>query len=365
MTRTADVTVVGGGPAGCATAIALCRTGLRVTLLDQGRPAGAGIGETLPAEAHAMLTRLGAWQWFPAGGRVRSGGTCSAWGGADLAWRDGFAQAAGAGWHVDRDALDPALRRAAACGGADVRGGVRVVYAGRRRRGGWLLSLRDGTGRSTRLATAFVVDASGRAAVVARHFGPRHSADRLTSSYARIGGCPDAAPLRHAIVESVPDGWWYAAGLPSGQRAVAFFSDADLVRRRRAACPGGWYALLRQTRFIFDALGRPGQPERVRCAPAASHCLLRVHGGDWAAAGDAVTAWDPLTAAGLTTALRSGVDLAAAVRAALAGNPGALDQYAARVHQLYTRYLIQRSSYYQIERRWPEAEFWRRRKAEN
>jgi hypothetical protein len=54
-----------------------------------------------------------------------------------------------------------------------------------------------------------------------------------------------------------------------------------------------------------------------------------------------------------------------AFRAALAGNPGALDQYAARVHQLYTRYLIQRSSYYQIERRWPEAEFWRRRKAEN
>jgi 2-polyprenyl-6-methoxyphenol hydroxylase-like FAD-dependent oxidoreductase len=169
--------------------------------------------------------------------------------------------------------------------------------------------------------------------------------------------------LRHAIIESVADGWWYAAARPSGQPAAAFFSDHDLIRRRQAAGPGGWYALLRQTRHVFDALGRPHEPRQVRSTSAASHCLLRLHGGDWAATGDAATAWDPLSASGLTAALRSGSELALAISAALAGNPGALNRYGETIHRRYTRYLFQRSAYYQIEKRWPEAEFWQRRMA--
>lgn len=363
MTCISEVTVIGAGPAGCATAIALLDAGLPVTLLDHGRPGSAGVGQTIPAEAFAMLTQLDAWKWFPAGGRMRAAGIGSAWGEDDLAWRDGFTQPLGAGWHVDRDAFDAALRRAAISSGADVRGGVRVVNALRRPSGGWLLSLRDTAGRISPFATGFVVDASGRAAILARRFGPRHIADRLASSHACIARRGETAPLRHAIIESVEDGWWYAAGLPSGQLAAAFFSDADLIRRRHAARPGGWYSLLRRTRHVFGALGRPRQPEQVRSASASSHCLLRVHGNDWAAVGDAATAWDPLTSAGLAMALRSGVELAQAIRAARAAEPGALDRYAERIHRRYTGYLFQRSGYYQIERRWPEAEFWRRRTA--
>ena len=48
--RRADVIVVGGGPAGCSTALALARTGIAVTILERSRYEAFRVGETLPPE---------------------------------------------------------------------------------------------------------------------------------------------------------------------------------------------------------------------------------------------------------------------------------------------------------------------------
>jgi 2-polyprenyl-6-methoxyphenol hydroxylase-like FAD-dependent oxidoreductase len=360
-----DVTIVGGGPAGSAAAIGLRAAGLPVTLIDQARPGAAGIGQTLPADAMTLLARLGAWDDLPASGRMRSAGIGSAWGAPELAWQDSFTHPLGTGWHVDRESLDPALRRAATASGARVLAGRRVAVA-RPANGGWLLDITGaGPGRDSarRVFTSFLVDASGRAALVGRRFSQRHVGDRLMAVHARLDPPARAAVARHALIESGPGGWWYGASRPDSGLTAVFFSDADVIRELRAATTAGWHSLLRKTGHLYDALGRPGRPAAVRTAAASSHCLVRVCGPGWAAVGDAATAWDPLSSAGVTMALWSGLRVAEAIGRARDGDETAIARYAAEVRRRYTAFLVERGTYYGSERRWPDDPFWSRRAA--
>ena len=82
--RSADVIVLGGGPAGTATAIALAGFGWSVIVLERSHYESTRIGETLPPEVKRPLTALGMWERFLADGPVGSPGIASAWGQAEL-----------------------------------------------------------------------------------------------------------------------------------------------------------------------------------------------------------------------------------------------------------------------------------------
>jgi len=63
--RTCDVAILGGGPAGCATALALKRRGVpNVCLVESGDPSGMQVGETLPPDTRLILTNLAVWDDF-------------------------------------------------------------------------------------------------------------------------------------------------------------------------------------------------------------------------------------------------------------------------------------------------------------
>ena len=63
---TFDVAVVGGGPGGSATALALRAhaPSLSVALIEASRYESPRIGETLPPPARQMLEHLGVWEAF-------------------------------------------------------------------------------------------------------------------------------------------------------------------------------------------------------------------------------------------------------------------------------------------------------------
>src|ERR1700735_1659026 len=87
--RQVDVVLMGGGPAGSATALLLGKAGLSTLILNPA-PKYSRLGETLPAAAAPLLRHLGVWNSFCEQDPSRLGGLASAWGGSNLECRDLF-----------------------------------------------------------------------------------------------------------------------------------------------------------------------------------------------------------------------------------------------------------------------------------
>jgi flavin-dependent dehydrogenase len=361
--RAFDVAVAGGGPAGCATALALRAhaPGLSVVLLEASAYDRPRLGETLPPLTRQVLAHLGVWEAFRRQGHREVHGTAAAWGSAAPWHHDYLFTTQGPGWHLDRVAFDAMLAAEAGGRGVRVLRRTRVTHAVRQG-DVWQLRLRGGGCVTAR----FLVDATGPGAAFARRSGARFAAaDRLTG-YARCFA--EAAPGDpRTLVEAVAEGWWYTAGLPGGLRIAACLTDADLARRLSLADPSHWMRLLAATDGVQSLLrgASPRGPVVVR--PAHSRQLLPAAGDageGWLAVGDAASLFDPLSSQGILKGLRSGLFAAYAISDLLARGDGrGLDRYTRQVREEFASYARARTRYYAEERRWPRSEFWRRRAA--
>jgi flavin-dependent dehydrogenase len=222
------------------------------------------------------------------------------------------------------------------------------------------LRLADGSQVNAR----FVLDCSGRAAVFGRRRAGQCRADRLVAAYDFLRSHDAAVELTPAtLIEAAADGWWYAALLPDQRLSLAYFSDPDLLPRGLAHDAATWHALVASTRYVLrwldDAGFRIDRPPRL--ASAATTWLQPAAGEDWATAGDAAAAFDPLSSHGLTTALWSGRRAALAGAAALDGEPARLASYTETLGAAVHTYLAQRQAVYGRERRFADRTFWRRR----
>jgi flavin-dependent dehydrogenase len=355
-----DVAVIGGGPAGLATALRLAEPpGLSVTVLERAEEPRVKIGETVPPEVRPVLEGLGVWPAFQAAGHLPGWGTSSCWGSPDLGYNDFLFQPAGHGWHLDRARFEADLEKEAVARGVCVRRSVGVRTA-MEISDGWSLRVRTAKGEES-LRARIVVDASGRQAAFASQQGARRLAfDALAGVYRFfVPHRPRETGL--TLVEADENGWWYSAALPGGRAVACFMTDADLLHRLRLGGDAGWQAQAarsRQTAARLRAATALGPP---RVKPAASSVLDLAAGRAWLAVGDAASTFDPLSSRGILKALLSGTRAAAAVRSALAGDREALPLYAEQVWSEMERYLAVREQHYGLERRWPGAPFWSRR----
>lgn len=349
-----EVAVAGAGPAGAVAALVAARSGRRVVLLDDPRPARRRIGESLPGAARPLLRDLGLLPLVEAG-HEPCVGNLSAWGSRELVATDALRDPHGPGWHLDRPRFDDDLRRhAAAAGAVSRRGRVRTVEAVD---GGWRIGFGGG---ATDLTARWVIDATGRHAAVARRLGVvRHRDDGLVAIHA--WAAPRAGDRdRRTLVESAPDGWWYTARLPDGHRVVALHVDGEeAVAMLRT--PEGWHERLASTVHVAAAVAGARFPTGPRATDAGGARLERFAGQGWLAAGDAALSFDPLSSQGLFHALFTGLRAAEAVDAALGGEPAAVAAYAARLESVRVAYLDHHRAHYRAEGRWPERSFWSRR----
>ncbi len=358
------VAIIGAGPAGCATAIALARRGISdVALFEAGATDGPRIGETIPGAALPLLSRLGLMERFTARGHLPSLGSTAVWGKAAPHHNDGFANPFGGGWHLDRTGFDADLKaEAMACGVP--------LHAGRLRAmtpegTGHRLHF-DGADEPFEVTATLVVDASGvRAAALRSLKVARNAVDALAFYWTVLPlAAPEAMPAR-TFLESVPDGWWYASRIPGGRAVVGLAADPDAGTR----FPDGaaFRAALAETRLIGAeiARGRPLDDDawpRIAIAPTA--ILSAVAGPGWLAVGDAAASLDPLLSQGLTRALDDGLAAADAIAGAQAGDEDAFNAYQDRIFARFTAGMRLRAGFYAGENRWPEAPFWRRRQVQ-
>jgi flavin-dependent dehydrogenase len=243
---------------------------------------------------------------------------------------------------------------------------------------GWLLGFASGVGprrRQRQLRCTYLVDATGRAAALARQQGAkRRNADRLvglagvlTARADTRGRAADACDPC-TLVEACAEGWWYSALLPGRRLIAVYLTDSDLLRRRDGSWQAFWQARLRQTvhtRARLQAFDPPASNAQasLRVVAAGGARLDCVSGDGWLAAGDAAMAFDPLSAQGLTRALAAGIHAGETLDSCLAGATAATDAYSAAADKVFRAYARQHAVYYGHERRWPQSVFWRRRQA--
>jgi 2-polyprenyl-6-methoxyphenol hydroxylase-like FAD-dependent oxidoreductase len=397
--RHVDVIVVGGGPAGCSTALALSRAGFAVTILERSHYATFRIGETLPPEARQHLTELGVWEQFLADGYLESPGIASSWGSPNLYDNDFIVSPYGPRWHLDRRRFDITLARAAQSFGVGVLRGARGIslsHVPTHREGeppgepianparpeprtptskkgrrvhvfpvGWLVSAVVG-GQQIERRAAILVDATGRSSSVARRFGRRCVAyDRLAGLIGIVCTQSTATTVDHrTLVEAVEEGWWYAAPLPDGSRIAVFLTDADLIPVGRSARDAFWAQQIRRAPHTMETLGWEARELGLRVVSARSARLNVIAADDLLAVGDAAASFDPLSSQGITWALESGLAAASAIGASHRGDRHAIHEYARWVDTEFGDYLIARSDYYAAEQRWPRSAFWARRHTE-
>lgn len=363
---TADVVIVGGGPAGAAIALALARRGLSPIVLEAHSTPQIKVGECLPPPINPMLDHFGLTERLRRRGNLPAYGNRFVWGSNSVEERDFIFGPTGAGWRLDRAAFEDELMQAATEAGACWRYGRRLVACSRETDTRFILTVR-GLDGVEEYRSGFVVDATGRSARVAGLLGARRVVyDRLIGVAAFFEG-DAAAPAEEdsfTLVEAVAHGWWYSSRLPGGKLVAVYMTDGDLLDHALRQTDA-WVALLNKTQHTAQRVRKygVGDPTPPRILPAHTVRLTTVTGNGWLAAGDSAVAYDPLASHGISMAMGSGFHAASSIVEYLSGRSDALRVYERLIDSSFAHYLLMHHDAYLREQRWPHELFWRRRHA--
>jgi 2-polyprenyl-6-methoxyphenol hydroxylase-like FAD-dependent oxidoreductase len=312
-----DVVVVGARAAGASTAHLLARSGLRVLLVDRGSYGADTLSTHALMRAGVLqLSRWGLLEKIIAAGTPPVRRVTFRYVDAVVPVTIKPAHGVDALYAPRRTVLDPILVDAAAASGADVRFGIAVADLDRDRHGTVTgVAGRGRDGQAFRARARIVVGADGIRSTVAERAGApfeRVATSAAAVTYGYWSGLqtdgyewnfrPDAAS--GVIPTNDGQACVFASASPRriGRGGLAPLtqiiaeSSADLAHRLAAAVP---------PRALRTFTGRPGH-------------VRRSWGPGWALAGDAGYFKDPLTAHGLTDALRDAELLARGIIAVVA-----------------------------------------------
>jgi flavin-dependent dehydrogenase len=308
-----------------------------------------------------LLQELGVWPMFQALAPLPSYGTRSAWGDVEPQIHTHLMTPYLQGWHIDRLRFDRMLADGAVQAGAQLLTQTRVVKA-ERSADGFTIKISN-AGATNTIATAFLVDATGRPASIARHLGaqPVHF-DKLVGVAVQMND-PTATENCYTLVESTPDGWWYTAPVAPGRSVAMLMTDADLLSDQKSRSGSGWQRALQRSSVTEARIASCASRSVPQTYSAISHRILRAprDRSHWLAVGDAALAVDPISGSGVVRALRTAHDAADTVLAVMSGDRQAIAQYESARNAECTTYLEERSAYYALEKRWATAPFWERR----
>lgn len=304
-----EVIVVGGGPAGASTAIALRQRGLRVLVLDRANfPRDKVCGDVLLPEARAALRALGldlrklqARSYACTGARYA---------GLDSRQIDGiFRDVSGKAapwWMIRRRDFDEWLLAQAARAGADVIEGIAVedvIWNGDAVCGVTIRG-RDGTRRQLR--SQVVVGADGASSVVARSVGafvrePQHT---CLAGRAYVTGVTLPVPYLEVFTtaRTLPGCAWIVPTSPS--EANVGIGIVQTTADRLACTPQSIFDELRaEVPLLNERLRDAGEIKLAGWVLPSATERRRIAGRGWLLVGDAGAMVDPFTGHGIHHAI--------------------------------------------------------------
>lgn len=356
----ADVLILGAGPAGCATALALLAGGVgRVLLADRPLAAPFAIGESATPDVAPLLARLGLESDLCRLGHRTYYGNLAQWGDGPPSVDHFLGRGWDHGWHLDRGAFDCWLRGEAAARGARLLRPASLTGIWPCE-SGWKVMLHG----SDPIFARVVVDAAGRRAPLAARLGARrYRLDAMVALAVRSQTLVSDSLAGLSVIEAFCGGWWYAAPLPGGGALVMLVTDRDIMARHQFRDPEMFAQAWRRTDRLARLMPPPRPPFPIAIFPAFSGFVDRAVGPGWIAVGDALISFDPLTSSGIAGALGDALSAAPVIVAELGSGNAEKDArtYARAADATLKRYLRERSLRYGAVRHWPHSPFWSRR----
>lgn len=359
------IAIIGGGPAGSATALSLLQSGKHdVRMFNTKRRSEIKIGESIPPAATPVLARLGVDHLLSEKIHLACSGSVSIWGTDTPGHNDFWLNPVGKGFHLDRNQFDLQLYQAAQSQGAQCFDGWRL-HSVAQQASGFELQFQLESGEEKSVSADFVVDASGQGACFARRLGVvRNVLDEVISVCAIFSLEKDLQMSNRSFAEAVESGWWYAARLPGERIIVSLTSDANIIKEQGLTNPEKWSQQLHKTqglkKWLPPVLLQQLPELQVKAAPSA--ILSCVTGKNWLAVGDAASSYDPLTAAGITKALMHGEQAGSTIaRAWQEKDDRVISDYQDMVFNQFTQYASLRNQLYLAENRYQKRPFWQRR----
>ena len=307
--RSIDIAVVGGGPAGAICALMLARSGAHVSLMHWGGYAASGI-ELVSGRARHLIEHYSPDFFQKASLGVEVHETLSLWGTPEPVIFNAMFNPWGAGVAVERPLFDRALRHLACTEGVSVIDDAKVVRI-ERSKDQWHLLMRSagtvGDEAGSHASARFLVLATGRAAAqfVDRSPVAEPSGIALMTFLQTPGSGRVQSPGNRLYVEGRDNGWWYALPARDGSHFAGFCTDREEVKKRRGSLKEFFVRELRGTRLLAPLLSTAPGNLQISGRMAGAQAFDRISGEGWIAVGDAAYAPDPLSGMGIELSIES------------------------------------------------------------
>ena len=315
-----DVAVIGGGPGGSTAAALLARRGYKVIALEKAHHPRFHIGESLLPMNLPVFERLGVLDKVRALGVFQPGADFEAdneRGYNTYAFARAIGQSPPHAYQVWRQDFDQMLYQHARECGADAREGHEVVRVEQRGSRETWLDVKTDDGRSYGIEARYLVDASGRDALLSTKNKLRRKNDQHQSAaifgHFRGAGCRPGEDAGNISIYSFAHGWMWMIPLPDGVMSVGAVCRPEYLKQRKG----------RTVEFLLDTLRlNPALWQRVQDAELIgnevrvtgnySYDATQMGGPGWVLVGDAFAFLDPVFSSGVYLAM-SGAEQAAAV----------------------------------------------------
>lgn len=360
---TADVVVIGGGPAGAVSALVLAKQGHSVVVLEREPSPRFHIGESLLPYMMGLLDQIGLRE------TVESQGYVPKFGGEFIdptetkffegVFRADFSKQ-GEGRHtsafqVERARFDRMLVEQAEKAGAKVLLGANVTEL--LMDGDRMVGVRyERDGQEHEVGSTYVVDASGRAGRIAHRFGLRkkHEKLRMVALFRHYSGLDEShnpGVEGDIQVGAHDDGWVWAIPLTKDTISVGTVMPREVLQRASTHEEVFEEHVARIPRITARLTGtRPSMDLKIETD--YMYHTDTVTGPGWVMVGDAGCFGDPMFSGGVLVASTTAVRAAETIGAAL-DDPAAadrlFDRYANFFKTGYDTYIRLINSYYDGE----------------